>query len=122
MADLEAMSVDELQRLGETVAQEIELRGKRAAVLRSLHAMARAHQMTLAQVLEGADPALLAARPRRRRRTAAPRAPLPPKYVHPSNRKLSWTGRGRTPAWVKLWASTGGSMSALENAAEKLAR
>jgi DNA-binding protein H-NS len=51
---------------------------------------------------------------------AEPPAP-PPKYMHPSNRKLTWTGDGKTPEWIGAWLSTGGTMYALEIAAEKLA-
>ncbi|MCB1908203.1 MAG: H-NS histone family protein [Rhodocyclaceae bacterium] len=122
MPDLSELPVDQLRQLAQRVSHEIDIRRKRERLLRSFEEMARARGLSLHEVLGAADPVLLMRRPRRRvagqTRQAARR---PPKYVHPSNRDLCWSGRGRTPAWVKLWASTGGSMSALANAAEKLA-
>lgn len=29
------------------------------------------------------------------------KTPLPPKYRHPENPALTWSGRGRQPAWFK---------------------
>lgn len=42
------------------------------------------------------------------------------KYMHPSNRQLTWSGEGAKPAWVEIWLYTGGTLYALEVAAEKL--
>ncbi|MCB1894288.1 MAG: H-NS histone family protein [Zoogloeaceae bacterium] len=122
MPELSDLPVDQLRQLAKRVSREIETRGKRDQLRRKFEAMARSRGLSLQDVLGAADPAQLARRPRRRAAgTARPVVHVAPKYVHPSNRALRWSGRGRTPAWVKLWASTGGSMSALENAAEKLA-
>ncbi|MCB1915654.1 MAG: H-NS histone family protein [Rhodocyclaceae bacterium] len=122
MSDLSDLPVDQLRQLAKRVSNEIETRRKRQQLKRTFEAMARSRGLTLTEVLGAADAALLTRRPRRHPSGAArTRTRLAPKYVHPSNRNLQWSGRGRTPAWVKLWASTGGSMSALENAAEKLA-
>lgn len=46
---------------------------------------------------------------------------LPPRYMHPSNRSLAWSGEGRRPEWIETWLSQGGSLYALEIAAEKMA-
>jgi DNA-binding protein H-NS len=43
------------------------------------------------------------------------------RYVHPASRTLAWTGEGPTPDWVTAYLAHGGSWSAMENAAEKLA-
>ncbi|MCV2216574.1 H-NS histone family protein [Thauera sp. Sel9] len=43
------------------------------------------------------------------------------RYVHPASRTLTWTGEGPTPDWVTAYLAHGGSWSAMENAAEKLA-
>ena len=43
------------------------------------------------------------------------------RYMHPSNRALTWSGVGPTPDWVHAWLVTGGTLYALEIAAEKLA-
>ncbi len=46
---------------------------------------------------------------------------LPARYMHPSNRSLAWSGEGRRPEWVEIWLSQGGTLYALEIAAEKMA-
>ena len=43
------------------------------------------------------------------------------RYVHPASRTLTWTGEGPTPEWLTAYLAHGGSWSAMENAAEKLA-
>lgn len=43
------------------------------------------------------------------------------RYMHPSNRSLVWDGAGPRPDWVSAWLFTGGTLYALEVAAEKLA-
>ena len=39
--------------------------------------------------------------------TKTARAPVPPKYQHPENPVLTWSGRGRKPQWF-VDALTGG--------------
>lgn len=38
----------------------------------------------------------------------------PARYQHPKNPKLSWTGKGRQPAWFKELVSQGSSLEELE--------
>ena len=55
---------------------------------------------------------------------AAPPAPTEMplvRFMHPSNRALTWSGDGPKPDWVNAWLATGGTLYALEVAAEKLA-
>lgn len=35
--------------------------------------------------------------------------PSPPKYRNPANSEQTWSGRGRTPLWVKAIEDAGGS-------------
>ncbi|MFU2488404.1 DNA-binding protein [Thauera sp. WH-1] len=51
---------------------------------------------------------------------APPVAPI--RFVHPASRALTWNGEGATPDWITAYLAHGGSWSALENAAEKLAQ
>lgn len=37
------------------------------------------------------------------------RAKVPPKYKHPENPSLTWSGRGRHPTWFKEYVEAGGS-------------
>lgn len=46
-------------------------------------------------------------------RKGAPRGPVAVKYRHPQNGDLTWTGRGRKPAWVAEWISSGKKIEAL---------
>lgn len=120
MAGIEALTLHELAQLAQRLTVEIRVREQRDALLHSMQALARSHGFTLDEVLEGADTALLARRTIRHPATTPGRR-APVRYMHPSNRALHWSGRGRTPAWIKAWMSTGGSLTALENAAQKLA-
>lgn len=45
----------------------------------------------------------------------------PVRYMHPSNRALTWNGIPPRPDWIGAWLTTGGTLYALEVAAEKLA-
>ncbi|HOY00939.1 H-NS family nucleoid-associated regulatory protein [Zoogloea sp.] len=54
-------------------------------------------------------------------KVAEPPAPGHIRYMHPSNRALTWDGKGATPDWVQAWLTTGGTLYALETTAEKLA-
>lgn len=56
----------------------------------------------------------------RSRRIIAPaKPPLPAKYRNPNNLNVSWSGRGRRPAWIAAWLANGGTLDGLANAAEK---
>lgn len=119
MPGIADLSTQALAQLAQRVSLEIRHREQRDKLLRSMTALARASGFTLDQVLEGADRALLTRRTVKRSSAQAGRR-VPVRYMHPSNRALHWSGRGRTPAWVKAWMSTGGSLTALENAAQKM--
>jgi len=41
------------------------------------------------------------------------RAKVKPKYRSPEDKNLTWTGRGRTPKWVKEWTDAGHDVSDL---------
>ena len=42
-----------------------------------------------------------------------PRKPVAVKYRHPQDASLTWTGRGRRPAWVAQWEGSGQARKAL---------
>lgn len=46
-------------------------------------------------------------------RKGTPRGPVAVKYRHPQNDGLTWTGRGRKPAWVAEWIASGKKIEAL---------
>jgi len=121
MTDLSKLTLPQLRVISTRIAREIEKRkalGK-TDLLKRMTKLARDAGMSLDDVLGTATPTPKAAR-------AAPpvarKEPLPAKYMHPSNKQLAWSGRGRRPGWIEAWTANGGSLEALEIAAEKMAK
>jgi DNA-binding protein H-NS len=54
-------------------------------------------------------PAKAAGRKARAAKPAAKtrRAKVKPKYRSPEDKKVTWTGRGRTPVWARNWVESG---------------
>lgn len=115
MPTLSQLSTKELKSLARRIEAEIASRTNAAVLRRKFEAMASAQGFKLDDVISGASGG-----PAARPRSTLAGKKLPPKYVHPSNRKLAWSGRGTKPAWVKIWVEHGGSLDALETAAQKL--
>lgn len=87
--DLDALSLKELKKLQNDVAKAIstyEDRMKKEAIS-ELEAKAREMGFNLNELLGGA-------KGKRAGGTVAP------KYAHPENPSVTWTGRGRKPKWV----------------------
>lgn len=95
--DLAALSLDELKALQTKVAKAIETyedrRRKEAAA--ELEAQAKALGFTLAELSDFSKKT---------------KAALPPKYRHPSDPDLTWSGRGRKPGWIKDAEDSGKSL------------
>lgn len=92
--NLEKLSVEELQQLQKDTAKAIasfEDR-KRADAMAELEAVAQKHGFKLADLAGG-------------KKAAKPASP--PKYRHPENAALTWTGRGRQPNWIKEGMAAG---------------
>jgi DNA-binding protein H-NS len=54
-----------------------------------------------------------AGRAKKAKAASATGTKIAPKYQHPNNPELRWTGRGIKPAWVRDWLAGGGTMEAL---------
>ena len=93
--NLDALDIKELKRLQRNVTKAIETYDQRAKAkaLAELDAVASQHGFKL-QELIGAKPG----------RTAAP------KYRHPENAELTWSGRGRQPRWIAEALKAGKSL------------
>ncbi|BAL23718.1 H-NS family nucleoid-associated regulatory protein [Azoarcus sp. KH32C] len=117
--NLSGYSLPQLKQLRVRIEKEIakqELAGK-ASVLKKLQKLARAHGMTLDEVL-GATAQVKPVKAVSKA-PAVPKAPVPVKYRHPSKQDLAWSGRGRRPQWVETWLSNGGALDALMISAQK---
>jgi DNA-binding protein H-NS len=86
--NLEKMSLAELKSLHADVGKAIasfESR-KKSEALAAIEAAAKASGYTLSELFGG--------------KATKTRKAVAPKYAHPENKSLTWTGRGRKPLWV----------------------
>ena len=95
--DLESMPLDELKALQKSVAKAIDgFETRRLATARAeLEAKAKELGVTLQEVFGAMGP------------KAGKSAPA--KFRHPENPELTWSGRGRKPAWFVEALDTGKS-------------
>jgi len=85
--DLEALSLSELKKMQKDIAKAITTYEDRqkAEARAKVEAIARELGYSLAELVDGE------AKPKR--------APVAPKYRHPENPALTWSGRERKPQW-----------------------
>jgi len=121
MTDISKLTLPQLRVISTRITREIEKRqalGK-ADLRKKMERLAKDAGLSLEDVLGTAPRAPKAPRAAP---AAARKEPLPAKFVHPSNRELAWSGRGRRPGWIEAWTANGGTLEALENAASKMAK
>lgn len=98
--DLDTLGMDELKQLRKDIDKAIanfEVRRKQEA-LAAIDATAREYGFSVAELLEAGG-------------KKSRKSPVhPPKYRHPDNPELTWSGRGRQPAWVKEVLEAGQSL------------
>lgn len=85
--DLSTLDRDELLQLQKDVDQALRTfeKRKREEALIEMEAVARKHGLSLKDVTQN----------------GSGRPPAAPKYRHPENPALTWSGRGRQPTWYK---------------------
>ena len=85
--DLGALDRDELLQLSKDVEKALRSydKRKRDEALREMELVAQKHGIALKDVVQGGPK----------------RSVQVPKYKHPENPALTWSGRGRQPAWFK---------------------
>jgi DNA-binding protein H-NS len=98
--DLSAMSLDELKTLHKDVEKAIRTfeERKRLEALVALEAKAKEMGFSLSELTGGKS------------KGKAGQATSLPKYVHPENPAVTWTGRGRQPSWIKDALQAGRSL------------
>jgi DNA-binding protein H-NS len=87
--DLNELDLDDLKSLQKKVATAIDNfeQKKRDEALAAAKAIASEHGFKLEDLMGDA--------PSKKTKTKAA-----PKYAHPENSELTWSGRGRKPAWI----------------------
>ena len=100
MTDLSQMSMDELLQHQEAIKAAME--SKKADELKYIQAELVALDQT-AQKLGSSALELLSGKGGKSQKAKAT-----PKYAHPENPSLTWSGRGRYPEWVKDHIENGG--------------
>ena len=95
---LDTLALEELQQLQKAVGKAIDTldERRRREALASVEAKAREMGFSLSD-LTGA--------PGRSKRSSRPA-----RYRHPENPELTWSGRGRHPAWIKIAIENGAAL------------
>lgn len=98
---LDKLSLEELKSLQKDVAAAIASFEKRrkADALEAVMATAKSHGFSLDDLVGG--------------KVAKVRKPAKPKYAHPENSSVTWSGRGRKPKWVVDALASGKSLDDL---------
>ena len=96
--DLERMTLKELTALRSDVDKAIAgaERARKAEALKSADEAARKFGFSLSELTKGSAP-----------KSPKAKSALPPKYRHPENPEVTWTGRGRRPAWIAEGLASG---------------
>ncbi|CUH70082.1 DNA binding protein, nucleoid-associated [Thalassovita autumnalis] len=100
--DLDELDLDELKSLQKKVTKAIDNfeKRKRDEALEAAKAIASEHGFKLEDLMGDA--------PSKKSKTKSE-----PKYAHPENSELTWTGRGRKPAWIIEHLEAGESLDEL---------
>lgn len=96
--DLTKFSLDELKTLSKDVQKAIEgfeAKQRKDAIV-AVKAAAKEYGFTLEELTGAASKKI--------------RARNPPKYAHPENAEMTWSGLGRQPAWIKEALAAGKSL------------
>lgn len=124
-AKAEAEAARQAQAAAEAAAQAAAEKAaesaRRTAEKKEAAKKAAAKKVAEKKAAEEADQAAKAAAVAATAPPAAQPETAPIRYMHPSNRALTWSGQGPIPDWINAWLVTGGTLYALEIAAEKLA-
>jgi DNA-binding protein H-NS len=102
--DLSSLTLAQLKDLEKRIPAEIKRREQeeKANVLNALKKLAESHGFNLDQLLAQSAGG-----------SKTKGAKVPPKYRHPQQPELTWTGRGRQPQWVAAWLAQGNSLESI---------
>lgn len=105
--DISTFSLAQLKELERLIPKEIKRREveEKAKVRKELEAFVQARGFSLGDLMSEA--------PQEKAKGTRVGSKVAPKYRHPQQADLEWTGRGRKPKWVEAWLSNGGSIDQL---------
>ncbi|MGB4673535.1 MAG: H-NS histone family protein [Azovibrio sp.] len=105
--DISNLSLAQLKELERILPKEILRREmeEKAKVRKELEAFVQARGFSLGDLVGNVGV--------ERGRSSRSGSKVAPKYRHPRQADLEWTGRGRKPKWVEDWLSSGGSIDQL---------
>lgn len=107
--DISKLSITELKKLLAIIPEEIKSREaqEKQTVLKEMEELAAKHGYKLEELF---DQAQVSATDKK----SATRKPAKIKYRNPDQPSLTWTGRGKKPAWVTAWLNQGKSIEELK--------
>lgn len=116
--ELSKLSVTELRRLKVRVDAEISRRtdSTKRDLLKKMQKMASDAGLSFTDLVgKPAAPSAVPSVKRTEKKTAAdkPVSKVAPKYAHPEDSSLTWTGRGRQPIWVAKCLAEGKTLEDL---------
>lgn len=107
--DLSNASIPELRELASKIESELANRvdAEKASLRAEFESRAKASGFTLSELVGQVHTKPL------KKAEKAKGTSVAPKYRNPSNPVETWTGRGRSPAWVKAHTEGGGTLESL---------
>ncbi|WP_168194961.1 H-NS histone family protein [Chromobacterium phragmitis] len=104
-SDLANLSIADLQRLKSIVENALQkkISAEHADAKQKIMALAALQNLTPQETAHGRD----------RKKPQSQPSQSPPRYLHPDDESLTWTGRGRQPKWVSEWIHDGNSLESL---------
>ncbi len=96
---LKELSPEELQRIIEEARRTLDLKQKqrREEIIRQIRELATQAGIEVE----------IRTRPKTETKPSRRGVKLPPKYRHPTDRALTWTGRGQMPRWLRELVAQG---------------
>lgn len=104
--DISHLTVAQLKELQAKIPAEIHKRETedKQKVLDQISALATSHGFSLDE--------LMGKKHSGKKHTNAGKK-VAAKYRHPTNPELTWTGRGRQPAWIGEWLASGNTLASI---------
>lgn len=101
--NLKNMSAAELLDLQKAIPAELEARQKeeRQKLLNEFRDKAKSLGVSLEELVGGS-------------KAKGRVAKVAPKYIHPANPSMTWTGRGKRPRWITEWLESGKTLDQIK--------